>query len=227
MRLEQVEHDDGHLVVHAEAEGRGVHDLELLLQRFEISDAGVAHGLGVFLRVAVVDAINLGGLKNDLGAHLVGPQGGGGVGGEIRIARAGGEDDHAPLLQMAHGAATDERLGNLRHVDGALHAGRHAMTFERILQGQRVDDRGQHAHVISRGALDAFFAARHAAKDVPAPDDDDQLQAQSAHLADLRGHVRHARAVDAIALRVAEGFAGKFEEDAAVFGLVRFHGRVN
>ncbi len=63
--------------------------------------------------------------------------------------------------------------------------------FERVLQRKRVDDRGQHAHVIAGGAFDAAFAATQTAKNISATADDDHLHAELAHFADLFGHVLH------------------------------------
>ena len=45
-----------------------------------------------------------------------------GVGGEERVAGAGGEDHDALLLQVADRAAADVGLGNLGDVDRRLHA---------------------------------------------------------------------------------------------------------
>ena len=78
----------------------------------------------------------------------------------------------------------------------------HAELFQRVLQRQRVDDRGQHAHVIARGALDAALAAAQAAEDVAAADHHDHLHAQVAHLADLLRHVA-ARPADRCPRRVS------------------------
>ena len=49
-------------------------------------------------RVGVVDTLHFGGLEDNLGTYFHGPQAGGGIGGKIRIARAAGEDHHAPLF---------------------------------------------------------------------------------------------------------------------------------
>ena len=75
------------------------------------------------------------------------------------IARAGDEDDDAALLQVAHGAAQDERLGDLVHRDGGLHAGADAHFFEAVHDGEAVDDGGEHAHVVAGGAVDAALGA--------------------------------------------------------------------
>ncbi len=69
-----------------------------------------------------------------------GAQRGRGVGREIRVASAGGENDDAAFFQMTHGAPANERLGNLVHLDGALQAREDALLFQRILQRQSIDD---------------------------------------------------------------------------------------
>jgi hypothetical protein len=53
------------------------------------------------------------GHQDRLGADLECPQGGGGVRGEERVARAGGEDDDPLLLEVANRPASNVRLGDL------------------------------------------------------------------------------------------------------------------
>ena len=88
---------------------------------FEDLDVGElveALGVGVMLLgIGVVDAVDLGRLEDHLGADLHGAQAGRGVGGEERVAGAGGEDHDAPLLEVARGAAADVGLGDLLHLD--------------------------------------------------------------------------------------------------------------
>ena len=90
---------------------------------------------------------------------------------------AGRADDDAALLEMPDGAAADERLGDLGHRDRARHARGDAAALERILQGDGVDDRGQHPHVIAGHAVDPLGGRGHAAEDVSAADDDGDLDA--------------------------------------------------
>ena len=106
---------------------------------------------------------------------LVGAQRRGAVGGEERIAGAGGEDHHAALLEVADGAPPDERLGHLADVDRGLHPGVDAALLQRVLQRQGVDHRRQHAHVVAGDAVDAAVAGGDAADDVAAADDDRDL----------------------------------------------------
>ena len=82
-------------------------------------------------------------------------QRGGGVGGEERVAGAGGEDHDAALLEVAHRAAADVGLGDLGDRDRRLHARVHAVLLERVLQRQRVEDGREHAHVVAGRAVHA------------------------------------------------------------------------
>ena len=76
-------------------------------------------GVGVEHRIGGVDAVDLGALEDDVRLHLHRAERGGGVGREVGIAGAGGEDDDAPFFEVADGAAADERLGDRAHLDGA------------------------------------------------------------------------------------------------------------
>src|SRR6266487_5790695 len=189
MRLEQVEDDNRHFIVHAQRKRGRVHHAELFHQRLAVGDLLVTFRLRVFLRIAVVDAVHLRRLQNHLRADFIRAQRRRGVRGEIRIARAAAEDDHPPFFQVPDGAAANERLGDLGHRDGALDAGGYAVLFQRVLQGEGVDNSGQHSHVIAGGPFDALLASGQAAENVPSTDDDDDLDAKLAYFADLTGHV--------------------------------------
>ena len=114
--------------------------------------------------------------------------------------------------------------GHLRHGDGALHPGGDAQLLQRVLQGQGVDDGGQHAHVIPGGPLDAVPAGGEAAKDIAAADHHHDLDAQLADFADLAGHFVDGFGANADASGAAQRFTADLEEDAPVFGLGLFHG---
>ena len=170
-RLE-VEDENRQLVVHAERDRRGVHHLQALLQDLQVRDLLVAGRLRVLHRIGGVDAVDLGGLEDDLRLHFHGAQRRGGVGGEVGIAGARREHHDAALFEVAHGAAANERLGHRAHLDGGEHARRHAGVLERVLQRQGVDHRGEHAHVVAGRAVHAAGAGGQAAKDVAAADHD-------------------------------------------------------
>ena len=65
-RLVHVENDDRNLVVHAKTEGGRVHHLQPLRQGFGVGDLFVALRIGIEIRVAVVDAVDLGRFQNDV-----------------------------------------------------------------------------------------------------------------------------------------------------------------
>src|SRR2546423_3936073 len=182
-----VEDDDGEVVVHAQAYGGGVHHPELLPEHLAVGDAVVARGGRVFHGVVGVDAVNLRRLQNHVGLDFQSAQGRRRVGRKIRVPRARGEDDDAPLLKMPDGAAAYERLGDLRDVDGRKHTRVHARLLQRVLQDDGVHHGGEHADVVGGGAIHVARALRDAAEDVAAADDYGDLDAQVAHVPDLPG----------------------------------------
>jgi hypothetical protein len=70
---------------------------------------------------------------------------------------------------VADRSTTDVGLGDLGHVDGALHAGGLAELLEHVLERQGVDDRGQHAHVVGLGAVHARSLTGHPRQMLPPP----------------------------------------------------------
>src|SRR6185503_21265554 len=97
--LENAEDVDRQLLVAAQRQRSGVHDLEVARDRLVEADPGVARRARVALRIGGVDAVHLGRLEHDLGAHLAAAQRGRRVGGEEGVAGAGSEDHHLALLQ--------------------------------------------------------------------------------------------------------------------------------
>ena len=78
----------GKLVFQAHADGRHVHDLELVAHDLVVGEVLVEDGVRVFLGVGRIDAVDAGGLEQDLGAQLLAAQGRRGVGRDERAARA-------------------------------------------------------------------------------------------------------------------------------------------
>src|SRR6478736_3429362 len=214
--LLEVEDEDGDVVVEAEREGGRVHDVEPLLERLDERELVVFDGVVVLFRVLVVDAVHLGGLHDDVGVQFRGAEGGGGVGGEIRVAGAGDEDDDAALLKVAHGAAHDERLGDLVHRDGGLDAGLDAHFLEAVHDGEAVDDGREHAHVVAGGAVDAAFGALQAAEDVAAADHDAHLHAEVVDFLHLFAHPLERGGVDRLGALPEKHFPAQFEDDTFV-----------
>ena len=128
---------------------------------------------------------------------------------------------------MTHRATTNERLSHLRHGNGALHASRHAVFFKPVLEREGIDDGREHAHVIPSRPLDAALASSQAAKNIAATDDDDDLDAELAHLANLSRHVVDRFRADADAGLASQRFATQLEQDTAIFRIIRLgHKRV-
>src|SRR5581483_8588931 len=107
-----------------------------------------------------------------------------GIGGKIRAAGAGSEDDHAVFFQVADGAAPDEGLGHLVHFNGAHDAGENFLLLQRVLQGQRVDYGGQHAHMIGGDAVHILRLFGDSAEEVSATDHNSDFHAQAVDFPD-------------------------------------------
>ena len=173
-------------------------------------------GVVVDLGVGGIDAVDGGGLEQDVGLDLHGAQAGGGVGGEEGVAGAGGEDDDAVLFEVAHGAAADVGLGYLVHLDGGHDAAVEAQLLDGVLQGDGVDDGGEHAHVVGGDAVHVDGLLGDAAEEVSSADDDADLAAEGVDGGDLCGYFVNENGVDAETFACSQGFSGEFEEDSFV-----------
>ena len=138
------------------------------------------------------------------------------------IAGAAGEDHDAALFEVANGAAPDERLGHLVHLDGAHHARPDALFLQRILQSQGIDDRGQHAHVIGGNAVHGLGLLGHAAEEIAAADHDGDLDSQTMYFGDFRRDLVHASVINTEALSGGQRLTGDFQKNAFVNRSVHF-----
>ena len=175
-----VEDQDRQVVFHAVGDGRGVHDAQVAVADFFVGELAEQRGGRVFFGVGGEDAVDARGLHEDVGFELHRFLGGGRVGGDERRAGAAGEDHDAAFFEVAACAAADVRLGDAVHANGRHQPRLAAERFERVLQREAVDHRGEHAHVVGRGFLDAGVAGGElgAAEDVAAADDDGDLNAE-------------------------------------------------
>src|SRR6266536_1760476 len=171
------EHHDRQPVVHAQADRRGIHHLQPAAEVLTVVQPLEPDRVRGGVRIRVVDAVDLGALEHGVGADLQRPLRGRGVGGEERGAQAGPEDHHAALVQVPDGPSRDIGLGHLAHGDGRLHPGLDAALLQHVLQGQAVDDRAEHAHVVGAGPVDTPFGQGRAAKHVAAADHRGDLHA--------------------------------------------------
>ena len=167
--------------------------------------------------VGVIDAVDIVFRhQQDFGADFEGAEGRGGVGGHKGVAGAGGKDDYPAFFEVAHCAAADVGFGDGLDLQGALGAGDDAAFFQGVLQGQGVDDGGQHTGVVGGGPVHTAEFGLFAAPDVAAADDYSQLQAHLTGFVNLAGQVVDGVRVDAGRGGAFEGFAAEFQQDALV-----------
>ena len=89
--------------------------------------------------------------------------------------------------------------------------------FERALEGQRVNHRGQHAHVVRRHPVHPLRRARKPAEDIAPADDHADLHARADDLGDFAGDLGDVLHVDPLPAIAAEGrFAGNLQKHAFV-----------
>jgi len=173
-------------------------------------------GFVVDLGVGGVDAVDRGGLEEDVGLDLHGAEAGGGVGREEGVAGAGGEDDDAVLLEVAHGTAADVGFGDLVHLDGGHDAAEEAELLDGVLKGYCIDDCRQHAHVVGGDAVHVDSLLGDAAEEVSASDDDADLAAEGVNSGYFCGYFVDKDCINAEAFACGQGFARDLEEDSFV-----------
>ncbi len=188
-----VEDVDRQVVVHAERQRCRVHHPQAALDRLVVGDVRQEGRVSVLARVDVVDALHVVlGHQYRLRVDLERSQRGGGVGREERVARAGGEDHDAALLEVAHRAPPDVGLRDLLDRDRGQHARVRRLVLERVLQRKCVQDGGEHAHVVGGRAVHPLRGALQAAVDVAAAHDDRDLHPAVGHALDLVARSRRA-----------------------------------
>ena len=90
--------------------------------------------------------------------------------------------------------------------------------LQRILQGERVDHRRQHAHVVGLRAVHALGGGGLAAQDVAPTDDNRNLSSKIMHLRQLTGEVVQDFGVDAVALLTHQRLAAELEHNSLIRG---------
>jgi hypothetical protein len=115
-------------------------------------------------------------------------------------------------------APADIGLGDRGHRNGRLHARGHADAFERVLQSERVDDRGEHAHVVAMRALDALLGAGQPAEDVAAPDHQADLDAEIDDFLHVRRDAVDRFGMQPVPAGPGQHFARNLEQHALVLG---------
>jgi hypothetical protein len=214
--LTHAEDHHGHVVVFAEGYGSGVHDTEVEAENVVVGDLGEFGSFVVDLGVGSVDAIDRGGFEEDVGLDFHGPEAGSGIGGEEGVACACGEDDDAPLFEVAHGAAADIWLGDLVHLDGGHDTAEEAELFDSVLKGYCIDNSGEHAHVVGGDAIHVDGLLSYATEEVASANDNANLAAEGVDSSNLRCDFMDEDGIDAEAFACGQGFSRDLEEDSFV-----------
>ena len=129
----------------------------MLCQHIVIGDAVILHRSGVLDRVGAVNTVYVFGKQNHICVNFRSPQHSRRVCGEIGIASAGAENDHAALFQMPDSLGADVRLRDGAHFNGGLHPDGDSLLLADIRHGQTVHNGRQHSDMVSAAAL--HFAA--------------------------------------------------------------------
>jgi hypothetical protein len=105
------------------------------------------------------------------------------------------------------GAALDIGLRELLHLDGGLYPRVDPGVLQRALEGEGVDYRRQHAHVVGGDTIDdAVLGDIAAADDVAAADDEADLGPQRPDLGNLRAERGELGEIDAAPVIAGEDF---------------------
>src|SRR5450432_2037207 len=189
--FEQVEDNDRHGVVAAQADGRRVSELQVAGKHFVVVERVEPHGVRIALGVTVVHPVDTLGHQDHLGADLERALSGGRVGGEVRRPEASAKNDDPALFQVAYRPAWHVGLGDLTHRDRGLHPGLDMLLLQEILKRQAVHHGAEHAHVVRPRAVHAAHRQLGPAKEVATPDDDRDLHTLGDDGTDLPGKGRH------------------------------------
>jgi hypothetical protein len=206
-----IEDEDGHVAVAAEGEGGAVHHFEVLRKGFVEGELVVFDGRGVLLGIGGVDPVDAGALEEGVGADLEGAERGAAVGGEERVAGAAGDDDDGALFEFGDGVVTHIVMGEGLHRNGGEYLGGNTFGFDEAGEGQGVDHRGEHSHLVAVHAVETFFGSLHAAENVAAAVDDADLEAGTGSVRDFFGQAAEGFRVEADAAAASEAFAAEFE----------------
>ena len=168
------------------------------------------------MRVCGVHAIDFGGLEDELGANLGAAQGRRRVGGEKRIAGAGGKHHHLAFFQVLQRLGAHIRLNHLLDGDGRHHARCEPLLVHGVRQRQCIHHRSQHAHVVGCGTVHAFGTARDPAKDISPANHHRHLNAHAGNFRHLAHHAHDGGAVDAERVVAHQRLARQLEQDALI-----------
>jgi hypothetical protein len=112
--------------------------------------------------------------------------------------------------------AADVGLGDLVHLNRRHHPAKQPELFNGVLERDRVDYRGKHAHVVGGNPVHVDRLLGDSAKEVASADDDADLAAERVDGGDFCGNFMDEDSIDAEALARGQGFSRDLEEDSFV-----------
>ena len=118
---------------------------------------------------------------------------------------------------MADGAAADIGLAHRGHRNSRLNPAGDPDPLQRRLHGERIHHRGQHAHIIGRGAFNTFGRTGQAAENIPAADHHTDLGAALDRAFDIGRNAVHRVDVNPVRLGAHQRFTGHLQQYPAVF----------
>ncbi|MNI75041.1 hypothetical protein D3C73_1311650 [compost metagenome] len=114
---------------------------------------------------------------------------------------------------MTDSPAANVRLGDLLHCDGGLHPCRDLDLFERVLQSQRIHNRGQHPHIVCSCAVNSFGAACNAPPNVTASAYDGDLNSELNDFFHLLGDRRNRLGIDTVPILPGQRFTANLQDN--------------
>src|SRR5579859_763818 len=220
----EIEYENGELDGPAHFHGRQVHHPQIIADDLVECQLFVADRVRIDFRRSAINAVDFGRLEKDLRFQFAGTQGSGGVGGHERVTGPAGQNHDALLLEMPQRSSADKWLGDFVHVQGGHQAGLATDVFQRVLEGQPVHYRGQHAHVVGRRIADDRSIGRElgAAQNIAAADYHGQFHATFDDSFCLPGDAQRFVQIDAALAAGAETLATELQHDPRIFWSKRF-----
>ena len=103
------------------------------------------------------------------------------------------------------------KLADRFHTDSSQHFGFHALSDEGRTQGQTVDDRCQHPHLVAFHTVEPFVGTAQSAENVSTAYHDAYLYSQFVDFFDLSCVLGKAFLVDAVLLFTHQALAAEFQ----------------
>lgn len=205
---------DRHLAVSTEGDRGAVHDLQILFQHGIIAYLPIFLGLGIFLRVAVIDAVGIGRFHEQIALELQCAKRSRHVGREIRISGTTRTDHNSPLLQMSAGSTLDVGLGHGGDIDGAANSSVASTLLNRRHQRHGVDNSRHHAHIVRRNAINVRLSRVAIPPDIAGAHDHRHFIVFLPQGNNLARQIAKNREINAGILMSEERFTGELEQNS-------------